>query len=93
MLLARSVERLQLLFDSVDAFCSANGLRISLAKTQVMFVNCAGSVCVRGTVLTEVSSFKYLGVLLRVDASVPHTRSIAQATARLAAARSGFHAV
>ena len=58
-----------------------------------MFVNCSGSISVRGTVLGETPSFKYLGVLLRGDTAVPRTRSIAQATARLDAARSGFHAV
>jgi hypothetical protein len=48
-----------------------NDLCINTQKTECMFVNCNGNIVCNQTVLKNVNSFKYLGILICNSSNKP----------------------
>ena len=74
-LLSASAEGLQQLLDTMQAFCVANGLTISIPKTEVVVFGGGYHVCtwrVAGHVLQRSQSFTYLGMLFHEDRNIKH---------------------
>ena len=77
-LLSASAQGLQSLLDSMQSFCAANGLTISIAKTEVVVFGGGylwSYVCtckVAGQDLKRSQSFAYLGMLFHEDRHIKH---------------------
>ena len=74
-LLSASAQGLQQLLDSMQSFCAANGLTISIPKTEVVVFgeghhDCAWKVA--GQHLKRSKSFTYLGMLFHEDSKIRH---------------------
>jgi hypothetical protein len=70
-LVASNPRDLQLLISGFEEFCKNNNLCINTQKTECMHVNGTGNIVCAGTVLKNVSKFKYLGILISNSSSKP----------------------
>ena len=52
-------------------FCKANDLVINVKKTEVMLVQCKGTIYVDKQALQQCKTFKYLGVDIAANARSP----------------------
>ena len=92
--LAPSVPACQRMVDLIAAFCTTNGLTINTAddKSQIMLLNCVGTVQVYGVNLCQVTEFKYLGITLRSEGYASRRmRGVGQALDRATKARNRFY--
>ena len=74
-LVSASAQGLQSLLDSMQSFCTANGLTISIAKTEVVVFGGGYHMCtwkVAGQDLKRSQSFTYLGMLFHEDRHIKH---------------------
>ena len=74
-LLSASAKGLQQLLDSMQSFCAANGLTISIPKTEVVVFGGGHHDCVWKVAaqhLKRSKSFTYLGMLLHEDSKIRH---------------------
>ena len=74
-LLSASAQGLQQLLDSMQSFCAANGLTISIPKTEVVVFGGGHHDCVwkvAGQHLKRSKSFTYLGMLFHEDSKITH---------------------
>ena len=74
-LLSASAQGLQQLLDSMQSFCAANGLTISIPKTEVVVFGGGHHDCVwkvAGQHLKRSKSFTYLGMLFHEDSKIRH---------------------
>ena len=74
-LLSASAQGLQQLLDSMQSFCAANGLTISIPKTEIVVFGGGHHDCVwkvAGQHLKRSKSFTYLGMLFHEDGKIRH---------------------
>ena len=74
-LLLASAQGLQQLLDSMQSFCAANGLTISIPKTEVVVYGGGHHDCVwkvAGQHLKRSQDFMYLGMLFHEDSKITH---------------------
>jgi hypothetical protein len=90
-ILADSAEELQRLVTSVDTWCCAHGMTISIVKSEVMVFNCRApeqlvNLSVQGQRLPVCRLFKYLGVWFHFQKGAAHNVQKAAARGKFAIA-------